>query len=1132
MIFTMSTSTPSSRNASSYPSPATTPNMTSEGFSTSRRSRPGQVQTIMTPPPHTHLNSVPPSAHSNSSATSSSQHESPTLSAEMVGGGTGTTGSSIQPSPEPMRGRDLEQFPPPLQLPDAVISRRTSSNSLGQSTVPSPGITIPEPARSTPGIMRRLSNKVVSGLGSSGRRQSSVHPISRDGSVGPSVIRNRLRSNSNSSALAPPESTFFTDSDDDFLNEKDDSMSLSGADGAVTRDYSPLSTTASASGSVTPSALSAGPAISPPLKGSPFLKLSKRGSPKPIILVLDADAAKIYWDKNRPSKCVYLDDIKEIRIEEDLRQYEQDYSVPNDYMALGFSLIVAVPDKSKNRMIHLVAPDKNTAQSWMSTIEAISKHRQEYATSLMAFNDKAIRTYWQSEMSKLFGDRPHLEADELIDFPGVERVCWNLHIHVSQGILLEKFNRAARSMRDGEKDDYSRLNFQGFMKFVQAMKARRDILPIYRQFASDTELGLTREDFFRFLRESQGENVDEDVQSWDAVFLRFWRKGKVTSGDNGMEEVLRMSEAGFTHFLTSTTNMPTSKEPRVYPVMDRPMNEYFISSSHNTYLLGRQVAGISSIEGYISALNRGCRCVEVDVWDGNDGEPIVSHGRTMTTQISFKEVIRTIDRWAFVKTNFPLWLSLEVRCSIPTQEKMAIIMSETFGSKLVTEPLAPTSDRLPSPSQLQGRILIKVKRPQPSEEPRNVDTIGRRRGNSFTSPLQRPVAIDNNSLPGSPLLSPLGGVSRKGSSKINTITEGRVHDAPSNSPSECDSDSERDSTKKTTNKISAALGRLGVYSAGIHFDGFDAADAKTFNHIFSFKEKTFAKNSQPGEKKRCLFRHNMRYMMRVYPNGTRISSTNFNPLIYWKRGVQMAALNWQTWDTGMQLNQAMFGSGPDQCGYCLKPLGFREIQLMPNGPGQWATKRERKNISLSVDVISAQQLMRPFNLPEKRTVDPYVEFEVFLADDKSSKYDSNGNSTQGPLKYRTKIVRGNGFNPEFDDRFNLSFTTKYPDLVFLRWTVKLADKGYNDRSPALATFTVKLTSLKQGYRTLPLLDHNGDRYLFSTLFCRVKADVTNVFVPAPGEDAESANRGFRITRPFNLNRSNLSPKSSLDGGGQ
>ena len=102
-----------------------------------------------------------------------------------------------------------------------------------------------------------------------------------------------------------------------------------------------------------------------------------------------------------------------------------------------------------------------------------------------------------------------------------------------------------------------------------------------------------------------------------------------SSNEGRMEGFFRAQ--GFADYLR-TLDLFNPLHDSIYQDMDQPLSHYFLASSHNTYLMEDQLKGPSSVEAYKRALMKGCRCIELDCWDGEDGYPIIYHGFTLTSK--------------------------------------------------------------------------------------------------------------------------------------------------------------------------------------------------------------------------------------------------------------------------------------------------------------------------------------------------------------------------------------------------------------------------------------------------------------------------------------------------------------------
>uniref|UniRef100_A0AAZ3SUE6 Phosphoinositide phospholipase C n=1 Tax=Oncorhynchus tshawytscha TaxID=74940 RepID=A0AAZ3SUE6_ONCTS len=232
--------------------------------------------------------------------------------------------------------------------------------------------------------------------------------------------------------------------------------------------------------------------------------------------------------------------------------------------------------------------------------------------------------------------------------------------------------------------------------------------------ASLGALGMSIMHLNDFLVNCQGENHSHDE------VLRIIQTFEPSTT---LHQIGWMSFEGFARYLMDKDNSASKLEesPLNVEELHYPLSYYYIATSHNTYLTSHQLKGESSVELYSQVLLQGCRSVELDCWDGDDGMPIIYHGHTLTTRIPFKDVVEAVNRSAFVTSDLPVMLSIENHCSLPQQRKMADIFKTVFGDKLVTKFLFESdfSDdpQLPSPWQLRGKILLKNKKLKAHQTP-------------------------------------------------------------------------------------------------------------------------------------------------------------------------------------------------------------------------------------------------------------------------------------------------------------------------------------------------------------------------------------------------------------------------------
>lgn len=498
----------------------------------------------------------------------------------------------------------------------------------------------------------------------------------------------------------------------------------------------------------------------------------------------------------------------------------------------------------------------------------------------------------------------------------------------------------------------------------------RDINP--NSVAPDVNMRMPFENLMAFIQEVQQEKIDGELIETLNSFFQSIRVESVfdTPKDH---EIKSISFTEFCCYVFSELNSAFDPDKsRLHHDLEHPLAHYAINSSHNTYLVGHQLYGKATVEGIERAIEQGCRCIELDCWDGKNGEPIVTHGHTLTSDYPFSKMVEKLSKIAFRNNKFPLVISLETHCCLEQREKIALILQKHFGKRLLILNNETVKKKYKL-SQLMKTVLIKTCSNYPDDF------------KVFQPSGKDPKDYDNDTL-----------------SRLTSLFKEKMN-------------------------------------------GFQAASP--FGMI-SCKESKFFDCIGNNEIHQRIRNWNQTNLFRIYPDGKRVASSNFNPIECWMSGVQLVALNVQTKDEFSLINKTKFmENGGHKGGFLLKPEYMRLSKTL-----QIST--------FHIEVISGQIIC-------DRLLDEHDFLEIFVVSP-----DKEHKNQKFTLSFSSNFI-----HPVVLQNYSypMEFVIIYPEMSFLVFKIRS-----NSQSVKLIG-CLPFSCIRTGLRVIELSDkslfYNGFSYL-------------------------------------------------------
>ncbi|KAK2430318.1 phosphoinositide phospholipase C [Trifolium repens] len=471
----------------------------------------------------------------------------------------------------------------------------------------------------------------------------------------------------------------------------------------------------------------------------------------------------------------------------------------------------------------------------------------------------------------------------------------------------------------------------------------------------------------------------------------------------------------FFRYLFGDLNGPLNDQ--VHQDMNAPLAHYFLYTGHNSYLTGNQLSSESSTAPIIKALKKGVRVIELDLWPNSREDDVeVRHGGTLTSSVKLRDCLNAIRDNAFDASKYPVIITFEDHITPPLQRKVAKMVDDIFGGLLFRPSYSRQMKTFPSPESLKGKILISTKPPE--------------------SPEIQGQRIQEEEI---------------------EWLEDKDYKSRENEKNESDDESEEDETLGYRNLISIHAGKP---KGNVEHWLMEHDQVRRLSLSEQVLEEIAITRASD------IVRFTQRNLLRIYPKGSRIDSSNYDPMNGWMHGAQMVAFNMQGHGHYLWYMEGMFKANGG-CGYVKKP------DFLLNNNKIYDPRVNNRSIlkTLQVVVYMGEGWHSEFG---------QTHFDFYSPPDFRVQVGIHG----VPVDTDTKITRTieDEWIPVWNEE--LIFPLTCPELAILH--IKVIERDFSGQHDFAGQACLPVSELKEGIRVVRLCDRKGEPYKYVRLLIQFR----------------------------------------------